>query len=128
MQLNCANGQKNVMSHVFFNTPEGTLIGLLHDGPSEYWVLGSLFVLQLFGEKQTITLLINLQVSTGVQCSGVYSVVSLLILAGFYFVMSCWTYGLGIASGAFASSLLIGACWGRLYGIGMVTLFPFIVS
>lgn len=37
MQLNCANGQKNVMSHVFFNTPEGTLIGLLHDGPSEYW-------------------------------------------------------------------------------------------
>lgn len=85
-------------------------------------------MLQLCVKQQTIALLINLQVSIAVQCPGVYSVVSLLILAGFYFVMSCWTYGLGIASGAFASSLLIGACWGRLYGIGIVTLFPFIVS
>ena len=51
----------------------------------------------------------------------------LALLTVLYFLMACWTYGLSVASGAFASSLLIGACWGRLFGMGIVTLFPFMV-
>lgn len=35
-----------------------------------------------------------------------------------------WTYGLAIPSGLFIPSLLIGAAWGRLVGIGMATIFP----
>ncbi len=31
LQLNCPEGQHNVMSRIFFKTPEASLIGMLHD-------------------------------------------------------------------------------------------------
>ncbi|XP_078096540.1 H(+)/Cl(-) exchange transporter 7 [Mustelus asterias] len=34
-----------------------------------------------------------------------------------YFFLACWTYGLAVSSGVFIPSLLIGAAWGRLFGI-----------
>ncbi|XP_053550619.1 H(+)/Cl(-) exchange transporter 7 [Bombina bombina] len=34
-----------------------------------------------------------------------------------YFVLSCWTYGLTVSAGVFIPSLLLGAAWGRLFGI-----------
>ena len=41
----------------------------------------------------------------------------LLLLFGLiYFAMACWTYGLGVPSGLFVPSLLIGSVFGRLLG------------
>uniref|UniRef100_A0A3Q3KAQ1 Chloride channel protein n=1 Tax=Monopterus albus TaxID=43700 RepID=A0A3Q3KAQ1_MONAL len=34
-----------------------------------------------------------------------------------YFFLACWTYGLAVSAGVFIPSLLIGAAWGRLFGI-----------
>ncbi|KAJ8246001.1 hypothetical protein GJAV_G00262590 [Gymnothorax javanicus] len=34
-----------------------------------------------------------------------------------YFFLACWTYGLTVSAGVFIPSLLIGAAWGRLFGI-----------
>ena len=38
--------------------------------------------------------------------------------------MGVWTYGLSVSSGVFIPSLVIGAAWGRLFGIAVVHLFP----
>lgn len=34
-----------------------------------------------------------------------------------YFLLAFWTYGLAVSAGLFIPSLLIGAAWGRLFGI-----------
>uniref|UniRef100_A0A8B9JBQ4 Chloride channel protein n=1 Tax=Astyanax mexicanus TaxID=7994 RepID=A0A8B9JBQ4_ASTMX len=34
-----------------------------------------------------------------------------------YFFLACWTYGLTVSAGVFIPSLLIGAAWGRLFGL-----------
>lgn len=39
-----------------------------------------------------------------------------------YYGLGCWTYGLSISSGLFIPTLLIGAAWGRLFGIGVASL------
>ncbi|KAJ8363929.1 hypothetical protein SKAU_G00127600 [Synaphobranchus kaupii] len=39
-----------------------------------------------------------------------------------YFFLACWTYGLTVSAGVFIPSLLIGAAWGRLFGIFMATI------
>ncbi|EEB16605.1 Chloride channel protein, putative [Pediculus humanus corporis] len=44
---------------------------------------------------------------------------SIFLFALVYFFVSCWTYGLSISSGLFVPSLLTGAAWGRLCGIGL---------
>ena len=40
----------------------------------------------------------------------------LLLFGVIYFAMACWTYGLGVPSGLFVPSLLIGSVFGRLLG------------
>uniref|UniRef100_A0A6B0VEA4 Chloride channel protein n=1 Tax=Ixodes ricinus TaxID=34613 RepID=A0A6B0VEA4_IXORI len=48
-------------------------------------------------------------------------------LGGFfvvYFFLSCWTYGLSVSSGVFIPTLLVGAVWGRLLGVGVRAIFP----
>lgn len=40
----------------------------------------------------------------------------LLLFGVIYFAMACWTYGLGVPSGLFVPSLLIGSVFGRLVG------------
>uniref|UniRef100_A0A6Q2XGZ1 Chloride channel protein n=1 Tax=Esox lucius TaxID=8010 RepID=A0A6Q2XGZ1_ESOLU len=39
-----------------------------------------------------------------------------------YFFLACWTYGLAVSAGVFIPSLLIGAAWGRLFGILLPTV------
>ncbi|KAG5854456.1 H(+)/Cl(-) exchange transporter 7-like [Anguilla anguilla] len=39
-----------------------------------------------------------------------------------YFFLACWTYGLTVSAGVFIPSLLIGAAWGRLFGILLATI------
>lgn len=47
----------------------------------------------------------------------------LLLLFGLvYFAMACWTYGLGVPSGLFVPSLLIGSVFGRLLGEAVQSL------
>lgn len=50
--------------------------------------------------------------------------ISLLIFSCLYFLLTCWTYGLSVSSGLFVPSLLTGAAWGRLFGLGIQVLFP----
>lgn len=53
---------------------------------------------------------------------------TLFIFAVEYYVLTLWTYGLSVPSGIFIPSLLTGAAWGRLVGIGVEQLFPSVVS
>lgn len=49
---------------------------------------------------------------------------SLAIFVVVFFFLAVWTYGLSVSSGVFIPSLVIGAAWGRLFGIAVVNLFP----
>ncbi|XP_034567114.1 H(+)/Cl(-) exchange transporter 7 isoform X2 [Notolabrus celidotus] len=48
---------------------------------------------------------------------GTYNPLTLALFTLTYFFLACWTYGLAVSAGVFIPSLLIGAAWGRLFGI-----------
>uniref|UniRef100_A0A8C2K1L2 Chloride channel protein n=1 Tax=Cyprinus carpio TaxID=7962 RepID=A0A8C2K1L2_CYPCA len=48
---------------------------------------------------------------------GTYNPVTLGVFTLAYFALAVWTYGLTVSAGVFIPSLLIGAAWGRLFGI-----------
>jgi len=50
---------------------------------------------------------------------GAHDPLSIGLFFIFYFLLSCWTYGLSIPSGIFIPALLSGAAWGRLLGISL---------
>eukprot|EP00117_Sycon_ciliatum_P025792 scpid24505/ scgid3987/ H(+)/Cl(-) exchange transporter 7; Chloride channel protein 7 len=54
----------------------------------------------------------------------VISASTVFIFAGIFFILACWTYGLGIPSGLFVPCILLGAAWGRGVGIGLNALAP----
>ncbi|KAI1896085.1 hypothetical protein AGOR_G00091170 [Albula goreensis] len=56
--------------------------------------------------------------------AGSYNPLTLGIFTLNYFFLACWTYGLTVSAGVFIPSLLIGAAWGRLFGILLATLTP----
>lgn len=58
------------------------------------------------------------------QPEGTWSAATLGAFFCVYFFLSCWTYGLSVSSGVFIPTLLVGAVWGRLVGIGIRTFFP----
>ncbi|XP_066499009.1 H(+)/Cl(-) exchange transporter 7 [Hoplias malabaricus] len=49
--------------------------------------------------------------------AGTYNPATLGCFTLTYFFLACWTYGLTVSAGVFIPSLLIGAAWGRLFGI-----------
>lgn len=51
--------------------------------------------------------------------SGSYNPMTLGMFTLMYFFLACWTYGLTVSAGVFIPSLLIGAAWGRLFGISL---------
>ncbi|XP_017313546.1 H(+)/Cl(-) exchange transporter 7 isoform X2 [Ictalurus punctatus] len=55
---------------------------------------------------------------------GTYNVQTLGLFTLTYFFLACWTYGLAVSAGVFIPSLLIGAAWGRLFGILLSLVFP----
>ncbi|XP_067006232.2 H(+)/Cl(-) exchange transporter 7 [Anabrus simplex] len=55
---------------------------------------------------------------------GSHKATSVAVFFTIYFLLSCWTYGLSISSGLFIPSLLTGAAWGRLVGMGLEAMFP----
>lgn len=55
---------------------------------------------------------------------GTYNPMTLGVFTLAYFFLAVWTYGLTVSAGVFIPSLLIGAAWGRLFGI----LLSFITS
>lgn len=55
---------------------------------------------------------------------GAFNPITLIAFCVLYFFLATWTYGLAIPSGLFIPSLLIGAAWGRLFGIGFSHLLP----
>ncbi|XP_075420630.1 H(+)/Cl(-) exchange transporter 7 isoform X1 [Tenrec ecaudatus] len=50
---------------------------------------------------------------------GSYNPLTLGLFTLAYFFLACWTYGLTVSAGVFIPSLLIGAAWGRLFGISL---------
>ncbi|XP_069726213.1 H(+)/Cl(-) exchange transporter 7 [Phaenicophaeus curvirostris] len=50
---------------------------------------------------------------------GSYNPMTLGLFTLMYFFLACWTYGLTVSAGVFIPSLLIGAAWGRLFGISL---------
>jgi len=63
------------------------------------------------------TLMFNSQETTIKQLlhqSSAFSPVTLFIFMVFFYVLSCWTYGVSVPSGLFVPSLLCGAAYGRL--------------
>ncbi|KAG9263860.1 H(+)/Cl(-) exchange transporter 7 [Astyanax mexicanus] len=48
---------------------------------------------------------------------GTYNPLTLGLFTLTYFFLACWTYGLTVSAGVFIPSLLIGAAWGRLFGL-----------
>ena len=54
---------------------------------------------------------------------GSHRLSSILLFFVLYFCLSIWTYGLSISAGVFIPSLLTGAAWGRVVGMGMEHLF-----
>ncbi|XP_073689289.1 H(+)/Cl(-) exchange transporter 7 isoform X2 [Garra rufa] len=48
---------------------------------------------------------------------GTYNPITLGLFTLAYFFLAVWTYGLTVSAGVFIPSLLIGAAWGRLFGI-----------
>jgi len=62
-----------------------------------------------------------------------FSAMLLLCYVSLYYVLACWTYGLGVPSGLFVPSLVTGAVLGRLFGqamarTGMQTVSPGVYS
>ncbi|CAF0794612.1 unnamed protein product [Brachionus calyciflorus] len=55
---------------------------------------------------------------------GSFNPITLSIFCVVYYLLAVWTYGLAIPGGLFIPSLLIGAAWGRLLGLGMSRKFP----
>uniref|UniRef100_A0A8K9UQX8 Chloride channel protein n=1 Tax=Oncorhynchus mykiss TaxID=8022 RepID=A0A8K9UQX8_ONCMY len=54
---------------------------------------------------------------------GSYNPLTLSLFTLTYFFLACWTYGLTVSAGVFIPSLLIGAAWGRLFGI-LLAVYP----
>ncbi|KAK3090640.1 hypothetical protein FSP39_013333 [Pinctada imbricata] len=55
---------------------------------------------------------------------GTYQAGTLAVYCICVFLTACWTYGLFMPSGLFIPSLLIGAGWGRLFGVMLNYMFP----
>ncbi|XP_056263746.1 H(+)/Cl(-) exchange transporter 7 isoform X2 [Pseudoliparis swirei] len=53
---------------------------------------------------------------------GTYNPLTLSLFTVTYFFLACWTYGLTVSAGVFIPSLLIGAAWGRLFGILLASI------
>uniref|UniRef100_A0A665WPP9 Chloride channel protein n=1 Tax=Echeneis naucrates TaxID=173247 RepID=A0A665WPP9_ECHNA len=60
--------------------------------------------------------------------AGTYNPLTLGLFTLTYFFLACWTYGLAVSAGVFIPSLLIGAAWGRLFGILLAYITPNSVS
>ncbi|PIK48359.1 putative chloride transport protein 6 [Apostichopus japonicus] len=54
---------------------------------------------------------------------GAFSLSSLAIFFGFFFLLSCWTYGCLVPSGLFVPCLLCGAAYGRFVGNVLTSFF-----
>jgi chloride channel 7 len=97
------------MATIVFSTPEQAVRNLFH---SEIGKKTKKFE---WDEKKRNRINDNL---------GTYNAWSLLGFCVVYFILTCWTYGIVVSSGLFIPSLLIGASWGRLFGIVLYKLFP----
>ncbi|KAJ4932306.1 hypothetical protein JOQ06_010731, partial [Pogonophryne albipinna] len=56
--------------------------------------------------------------------AGTYNPLTLGLFTITYFFLACWTYGLAVSAGVFIPALLIGAAWGRLFGILLASITP----
>lgn len=50
--------------------------------------------------------------------------ITLAIFMVVFFFLACMTYGLSVSRGVFIPCLVLGASWGRLFGIAVAHVFP----
>ncbi|KAL3859959.1 hypothetical protein ACJMK2_010137, partial [Sinanodonta woodiana] len=55
---------------------------------------------------------------------GTFQPEGLALFAISYFFLAVWAYGLSVSAGIFIPSLILGAAWGRLFGLGVLYFFP----
>ncbi|KAL4225953.1 H(+)/Cl(-) exchange transporter 7 [Mactra antiquata] len=55
---------------------------------------------------------------------GSFGPITLTIFMIVFFFLACLTYGLSVSRGVFIPCLVLGASWGRLFGMAVVHLFP----
>lgn len=55
---------------------------------------------------------------------GTWNKQTLTVFVIIYFFISCITYGLSVSTGLFIPGLMLGAAWGRLFGIVLNDIFP----
>lgn len=107
------------MATAFFNTPERSVRSLFHNQPGKTVTEGGgggggvkkemiKMCRYLYGHIQGIFKFLF---------TGSYNPLTLGLFTLTYFFLACWTYGLAVSAGVFIPSLLIGAAWGRLFGI-----------
>lgn len=139
----CPYGEHNRMADVLFKTDEGGLHAMLH-AP-----LGNIILILISSKlKLIISLLICLDFSPTssynivlyracatllyynvLLCnSDEWSLIPLIILVIVYHLLATWTYGLSVSSGVFIPSLLIGAIWGRVVGMVVMSIWAGAVS
>ncbi|XP_074644384.1 H(+)/Cl(-) exchange transporter 7-like [Tubulanus polymorphus] len=53
-----------------------------------------------------------------------FGTMSLAMYSILYYFFACWSCGVSASTGIFIPSLLSGAIWGRLVGIGVINAFP----
>lgn len=115
-KLFCADGEYNSMATAFFNTPERSVRSLFHNQPGKALCVPT--------ECRNIMLhqLPFLKITFLCFLSGTYNPLTLGLFTLTYFFLACWTYGLAVSAGVFIPSLLIGAAWGRLFGILLASI------
>lgn len=123
-KLFCADGEYNSMATAFFNTPERSVRSLFHNQPgkanSYVQTCAQLLFLILYTGQSENTLLMSPVIPFFLK--GTYNPLTLGLFTLTYFFLACWTYGLAVSAGVFIPSLLIGAAWGRLFGILLASI------
>lgn len=122
------------MAAAFFNTPEKSVVSLFHDPPGDAydrcpqgrggWHAQSGSHTPR-GHQVSLRQLVTWRAPWP---AGSYNPVTLGLFTLVYFFLACWTYGLTVSAGVFIPSLLIGAAWGRLFGISLSYLTGAAVS
>lgn len=104
------------MAAAFFNTPEKSVVSLFHDPPG---ISCRRAQRTRVGLGSTACRSLPSRSSLRPILAGSYNPLTLGLFTLVYFFLACWTYGLTVSAGVFIPSLLIGAAWGRLFGISL---------
>lgn len=93
----------------------------------------TIFVLCTFSSRSRRTVLLSLPLSQLLKPyvlflfeTDAYDMGTVASFFPLYFLLATWTYGLYVPSGLFVPCILTGAAWGRLFGLALQKIFPYV--